>query len=92
MKGKTTRNIDKAVQILFTHDKIYIPTRHEIKRLVENKTKIVHLHPVFIIDENWNTSDNVQKNLYKKIVNRLNNEHTVDLDITKTTIEINHES
>jgi len=82
--GKTTKTIDKGIQILFEKGQIIIPSFDELpyNRKDTMRGKDTDL---LVIDPDYSLSPNVQRELFSKILNRLRNEHGNQFDIIKNS-------
>lgn len=85
MIGKTTRAINEGIQILFTKGSVYFPDRMEIVTALEqnhgeyrNKDK-----ETICIDPDWAINDQVQRELARRVVERLKREHRVEFKISE---------
>ena len=77
--GKTTRTVDEAIQQILKYNKIFIPTKHQLKRevLKLNGINPIRGYPneITVIDPDWTDSQAVQEFLWRRIIKRLQYEH-----------------
>lgn len=76
--GKTTRIIDKAIQTLFTKGEILVPFTSSFNTLKGFKRGTLILDPI----EGDLDSEN-QRNLFARIMDRLEREHPDDFDFNE---------
>ena len=77
--GKTTRKVDKAIQVLFTEGGIFIPSYTYL--IKDNYDDYVKIDLALIIDPDWLNNHNAQENLKFLILRRLKTEHSYNNDI-----------
>lgn len=86
--GKTTRTIDDAIQKLFTNSEIWIPSKTVIlefnnQNSQKKNQEIKDFSKFSIIDDDWELDSFVQIGLIKRIINRLENEHSGNFKVIR---------
>lgn len=82
--GKTTRLINEAIEQLFLYGKILVPINSQYEKI----TSIGNYIGFPIIIEQDRTDDNTQKELFDKIIARLELEHKGQFEVEKKIIKL----
>jgi hypothetical protein len=87
---KTTQVIDDAIQKLFTHGHIIVPKMNDLKNAFVYRGRRLN-YDMMIIDPDWEVSNQVQRNLFERIVRRIQLEHprSIDINFDKQTLSYN---
>lgn len=76
--GKTTRDIDQAVQDLFNKGSVYVPTKTEINQSTESYNR--KLPENSVMDTQW-LLGMAQEDFFSRLVKRLSIEHNGNFEV-----------